>query len=175
LIEILPICILGKPNTMWTCLDSIENSRTNSSEPQNRQKALVLKALVADLSFWGDLNTFQEGKGDNYTEPLTAAVANSIMPMEQALQSSETRTTATATETATLNTTSATPSAAGNNNNSRPIWKTAVDAQSGKTYYYDMVSRRTQWEKVSCQLLRFCSQQVFNARETSHVCAAQPL
>jgi hypothetical protein len=29
-------------------------------------------------------------------------------------------------------------------------WKTAVDAASGKTYYYDVVTRRTQWEKVSC-------------------------
>ena len=29
------------------------------------------------------------------------------------------------------------------------IWKTAVDPKSGRTYYYDAVSRATQWRKVS--------------------------
>lgn len=138
---------------MWTGSDSNDYSRTNTSEPPNRQKAMVLRALVADLSFWGDLNSFQEGKGDNDAEPLTTAATSAMLPMEQALQSSETRTTVTVmtTASATLNAVSVTASAASIiNNNSAPIWKTAVDAQSGKTYYYDMVSRRTQWEKVSC-------------------------
>ena len=28
------------------------------------------------------------------------------------------------------------------------VWKTAVDPSTGQTYYYDPVSRQTQWEKV---------------------------
>ena len=27
-------------------------------------------------------------------------------------------------------------------------WKTAIDSDSGKMYYYDVVSRKTQWKKV---------------------------
>jgi len=34
-----------------------------------------------------------------------------------------------------------------------PIWKAAVDPISGRTYWYDSVSRRTQWEKVSTVLV----------------------
>ena len=27
-------------------------------------------------------------------------------------------------------------------------WKTAIDSESGKIYYYDEVSRKAQWKKV---------------------------
>lgn len=30
-----------------------------------------------------------------------------------------------------------------------PVWKSAVDPNTGRTYYYDLITRRTQWEKVS--------------------------
>jgi hypothetical protein len=33
-------------------------------------------------------------------------------------------------------------------------WKTAVDPVSGRTYFYDTVTRKTQWEKVRCVCLR---------------------
>jgi hypothetical protein len=31
-------------------------------------------------------------------------------------------------------------------------WKPAIDPQSGRTYYYDAVSRKSQWEKVRTAL-----------------------
>ena len=30
----------------------------------------------------------------------------------------------------------------------KPDWKAAVDPNSGRTYYYDSITRKTQWEKV---------------------------
>lgn len=134
----------------------------NYPELPHLQKATVLRALVADLSFWGDLNAFAQTnspcKEDSGAKPATATTATAtttkMMPVEKAPHSSETRTIATTTDT--LNVVPATTNPASSNgstnNNGVPIWKTAVDAQSGKTYYYDVVSRRTQWEKVSYQL-----------------------
>ena len=33
----------------------------------------------------------------------------------------------------------------------RTVWRAAVDPVSGRTYYYDSISRITQWEKVSAE------------------------
>jgi hypothetical protein len=30
----------------------------------------------------------------------------------------------------------------------KPLWRTAVDPHSGRTYYYDAITRKSQWEKV---------------------------
>jgi hypothetical protein len=36
---------------------------------------------------------------------------------------------------------------------SKAIWKTATDPVTGRTYYYDAISRKTQWDKVcSCSV-----------------------
>jgi hypothetical protein len=29
------------------------------------------------------------------------------------------------------------------------IWRSAIDAKTGRTYYYDVLTRETQWRKVS--------------------------
>jgi hypothetical protein len=29
------------------------------------------------------------------------------------------------------------------------VWRSAIDSQSGRKYYYDEISRKTQWNKVS--------------------------
>lgn len=49
-------------------------------------------------------------------------------------------------------------------------WKTAVDPQSGRTYYYDAVTRKSQWEKVRndkscCRFVSFLSRLVHKVRK----------
>lgn len=101
-------------------------------EPSDRQKAMVLQAFVDDLSFWGDLTSVAATSTPTSTSTRAtpsgsvAAVATKLSPTQLQV-TKEMRTTA-----------------------SNSSWKTAVDAASGKTYYYDVVTRRTQWEKVSC-------------------------
>ena len=103
-------------------------------EPSDRQKAMVLKALVDDLSFWGDLTTVAAETSTPTSKSTGTAVsaASTQLSATQVQTAKETRSTT-----------------------SQSSWKIAVDATSGKTYYYDVVTRRTQWEKVSCHDSRF--------------------
>lgn len=101
-------------------------------EPSDRQKAMVLQAFVDDLSFWGDLTSVaatstptstSRGASPSTGRPVAAVATTRLSPTH--LQATKD------ISTPTINSS----------------WKTAVDAASGKTYYYDVVTRRTQWEK----------------------------
>jgi len=45
----------------------------------------------------------------------------------------------------------ATANANSTANNSTAVWKSAIDPSSGKIYYYDKITRKTQWNKVRCE------------------------
>ena len=80
----------------------------------------ILKSFVNDLSFWSSATC------ENTNTP------KNIPTMKEAIDMSN-----------------------GENNGSREkspsmpkaIWKRAIDSSSGKTYYYDTISRKTQWQK----------------------------
>ena len=94
----------------------------------------VLNAFLHDLCFWGELSPPNRPTDDdnnnntsNIREPRQLEGASGSYCTEDS--SLETRTPQT-------------------------LWKTAVDPVTGRTYYYDNISRITQWEKVGCLFLR---------------------
>jgi hypothetical protein len=91
-------------------------------DPQ-ADRAQLLNEFVNELSFWGPLPLIEKKE-----LVVQTARAKAKMLQQHTLQ------------TSTLSDSSS--------RNGRPIWRTAVDANSGKTYYYDAITRRTQWEKV---------------------------
>jgi hypothetical protein len=87
----------------------------------------ILKSFVNDLSFWSSATYENTNTGHVFINKQ-----RNIPTMTEAIDMSK-----------------------GENNGSREkstslpkaIWKSAIDSSSGKTYYYDAISRKTQWQK----------------------------
>lgn len=80
----------------------------------------LLKAFIDDLSFWGSLSP------EIKTKPGRSK--------QDEIKRRERRGTPRLNRSASSNV--------------KPIWRSAVDSVTGQTYYYDAITRRTQWEKV---------------------------
>lgn len=79
----------------------------------------LLEAFIDDLSFWGDLSSPKNSE---------AKVCN-----QDEIKQRERRGT--------------TQFNSSGSSCRKPIWRSAVDSVTGETYYYDAITRRTQWEK----------------------------
>jgi len=79
----------------------------------------LLQAFIDDLSFWGDLSSSKKSKTENCKQDESKQKERRRTPQFNSNGSSSQKT----------------------------IWRTAVDSATGETYYYDAITRRTQWEK----------------------------
>ena len=102
--------------------------------PSTNQEEIV-KGFLSELTFWGDLPMAAESQHDNRDELTRIKVQRDTIS-----DSCESR------RSQTLKEVSKSPMNTGS------VWRTAVDPHSGRTYYYDAISRRTQWDKVRSKI-----------------------
>jgi len=114
----------------------------------------VLKSFVDELSFWGNLtpkpkekqNTLckqQQQKQNHQQQPHPQQQPQQQQPQQQQPQQQQTVGKDSRRGTARLNRQISDSSSS----NVKPVWRRAIDGATGRTYYYDAISRRTQWEK----------------------------
>ena len=101
----------------------------------------LLNSFLHDLSFWD----FPKGKANNSKRGFQALRRQSSCSYSSSSGSSCDNKAMQAKER------SGRHSNSGESNASvpkPPIWKTAIDPVTGRTYYYDAITRKTQWNKV---------------------------
>mmetsp|Transcript_30546 Transcript_30546/g.34837 ORF Transcript_30546/g.34837 Transcript_30546/m.34837 type:complete len:597 (+) Transcript_30546:371-2161(+) len=90
----------------------------------------VLKSFVDELSFWGNLTPKSKGKQHTF-----GTIQSQQQNQQTVLGDKQ-------PETSRLkNKINDSPSLG------KPIWRRALDSATGRTYYYDAITRCTQWEK----------------------------
>ena len=105
--------------------------RTSANNPSRRNS--ILKSFVKELCFW-------EMNGKSHTREFAYAKKHRTIP--------------TMKEATAMNNEYKHLTVVGSNDCvekspcSSTIWKSAIDLASGKIYYYDTISRKSQWKKV---------------------------
>jgi hypothetical protein len=111
-----------------------------------------INSFVNELSFWGPTMAEDEHKQQQAAQKQSE---------EEALRRNYSSVSSTSTDQApsrgnsSRNNSSRSSHRERSNSNKSPEpqaepvnWKTAVDPVSGRTYFYDSITRKTQWEKV---------------------------
>jgi hypothetical protein len=111
---------------------SLNSSRNSPKE--------ILGSFVLDLSFWEDSacnhNTKQTKKRRKSSRIASENTNTSSVSSRSKTMKNRDRSFARS------NSQDSTDSL------SKPVWKSAVDPSTGRTYYYDAITRKTQWSKV---------------------------
>lgn len=106
--------------------------------------SVLWNAFLSDLTFWGELKPEDE---------------QIIMNKEQAHQQQQQQ---KRQNLYYMSDTSGSSKSSYQHHHKQPVWRQAVDPVTRRTYYYDAISRQTQWEKVSGSFMnpiRSCFQQ----------------
>jgi hypothetical protein len=105
-------------------------------------------SLLRELSFWDVGGATTTTQPQQQSPPMDG---NTVQQKESILLTSTNPTTSTTSSATT------TPVDVGEEEERAAAkWKTATDPATGKIYYYDVVTRKTQWEKVCMEWFYFC-------------------
>jgi hypothetical protein len=140
----------GRPESAIMARRSSRSSRRQATTATRRQPRFdlshlspeeghaTLQALVRDLCFWGDLTVA--------ARPTLASSSHGASPVVVASKASLHRQPSTSSRSSSS--TSSSRRSSRQRQRQEATWKTATDALTGQTYYYDTLTRVTQWEKV---------------------------
>jgi WW domain len=128
--------------------DTMSTSSSFAGNPAVPKHALI-KALIRDLSFWdaippADCKAFPNPLPQKPRIASLSSLQNADQPKLMLRRGSS-----VSLQDSSRSSSKATIDDQKNSGwNPQPVWKAAVDPMTGRTYYYDAVTRRTQWEKV---------------------------
>jgi hypothetical protein len=114
----------------------IASTRLLKSSPRNSPKT-IFKSFVRDLSFWevSESTHYEKSTLKRRQSSGTASVSTKGSSHDKRMKNRD----------KSLNRSN---SSLSTESLSKPVWKTAVDLATGRTYYYDALTRKTQWNKV---------------------------
>lgn len=124
------------------------STTTSSAVPSNT----MIKALIRDLSFW---DAIPPAGYDAFPSPLPQKPPLSTQSLQQQQQHQEQpkfllqrgRNVSVQDASRREHNRQGNSSRGTLDSRQQTVWKAAVDPMTGRTYYYDAVTRRTQWEK----------------------------
>jgi hypothetical protein len=116
-------------------------STTSLNSPRNTQKE-ILKSFVLDLSFWEASacnHSTKSSKKRRKSSRIASANTSNSSVSSRSSKSMKNRDRPFARSNSQDDSTDSL---------SKPVWKSTVDQSTGRTYYYDALTRKTQWNKV---------------------------